>query len=495
MGIPLCNNHFLISLIPLIYITRYSNPSADDFSYGNHTVHTWRETGSILQTLSAAVEGTRHVYNTWQGSFVAVFLMTLHPAVFNESLYMIGPIILLLGFIAATMLLLKVIFMDFLKIDKCSYGILAIVFTFISIQFVFCPVEGFYWYNSAMYYTGFHSVSLILFSLTLLSLKSVKIKQNIYSIAVPTLGFLVGGGNFVTALTSSVIMALILTYCIFIKRCNWLVPLLGTLMVCSALVIAVLAPGNAVRQEYFQNMNPVLAILASFEYAFTFISLVISAPIWLAFACLVPITYKATQKSGFAFRHPILITGLMYGVYASTFTPNLYSWSSFGPARVVNINFFAFLFFMLFSIVYCNGSIYRYIKRKAPSPTVIKCKSKSKNVLNGLIENPILTSILVIFFIMGCVHASLADIDSITSISATRSLVIGEARTYHDEFLARLKILRNPKIRHAELHEFTVTPHILFHTLDITTNSSVWPNTALAQFYNKDSVVLIPNTP
>jgi len=484
---------FLISLIPLIYISRYSHPSADDFSYGNHTVHTWRDTGSIPQTLLAAIEGTKHVYNTWQGSFVAIFLMTLHPAVFNESLYMMGPIVLLLGFVAATMLLLKVVFMDLLKMDKYSCGIFATLFTFISMQFIFCPVEGFYWYNSAMYYTGFHSVSLILFSLTLLSLKSEKIHAKIiYAITVPIFSFLVGGSNFVTALTSSTIMALILAYCIFIKRSKWLVPLLGTLVICAALIVAVVAPGNAVRQEYFQSMNPMSAIQASFVYAFSFIRLVIRLPMVLAFICIIPLAYRITKKSEFTFRYPILVTALMYGVYASTFTPNLYSWSSFGPARVVNINLFALLFFMLFSIIYCCGSVAKYMKLKAP----ILSKGKYKAIIkNGLIENPILNGILVVLFIIGCVHASLNDVDSMTSISATRSLVTREARTYHDEYLVRLGILQNSDIRHAELPEFTVTPRVLFHTLDITPYATDWQNISLAQFYNKDSVILIPLAP
>ena len=109
---------FALSMLPLLLIARFAIPSADDFSYGYHTVFTWRETGSIIQTISAAVDGTRHFYNTWQGTFTAIFLMTLHPGIFAEELYMAGVIALILGYVVSTMFLLKIIFMNFLGADK-----------------------------------------------------------------------------------------------------------------------------------------------------------------------------------------------------------------------------------------------------------------------------------------------------------------------------------------------------------------------------------------
>jgi len=484
---------FALSLIPLLYIARFSHPSADDFSYGNHTVHVWRETGSVTRLLSAAAEGTRGVYRSWQGSFAAVFAMTLHPAVFSESLYMFGPMLMILGFVAATMFLLKIILMDCLGMDKYVCGIITVVFTFISVQFIFCPVEGFYWYNSALYYTGFHSLSLLLFSFILLSIRSENKRAIIiYTIAVPFIAFLVGGSNFVTALTSTSIMALITMYCIIVKRGKWLAPSLGLIMICIALVISVTAPGNAARQVHFTSMDPLLAVIRSFEYAFHFISLVIRAPVWLGFIALIPIIYGSLRNCAFRFRYPVWVVIVMYGIYASTFTPNLYSWSSFGPARVVNINLFAFLFFLLFSIIYICGSIACYADRKVQLAGGGRNKKTRRT---SVIENPIITAVLVFAFFAVCVHALLKDADSMTSVSAAGSLITGEARTFHGEYLARLEILRDPNIRDAELLEFSVTPRVLFHNLDITHDPTVWPNTSLASFYNKDSVILIPRTP
>jgi hypothetical protein len=102
-----------------------------------------------------------------------------------------------------------------------------------------------------------------------------------------------------------------------------------------------------------------------------------------------------------------------------------------------------------------------------------------------------LTSILAALFILSCTHAVFTDVNSMAGASAARSLFTGEAKAYHEEYVSRLAILKDPGIKNAELPGFTVAPHVLFHALDITADPNVWPNTSMARFYNKDTVVLI----
>ena len=476
---------FLLSLIPLLLIARYNHPCADDFSYGNHTVATWRETGSLTQTISAAAEGTETVYNTWQGSFAAVFFMTLHPAIFGEYLYALVPVILILGFSAATMLLLKIILMDYLGADKYSYGIIAIVITFLSMQFLISPVEAFFWYNGAMYYTGFHILSLVVFSVVLLSIRADKMHDNIIcAVLAVVLSFLIGGGNFVTALTSSVIMALFFAYRLIVRRGKWLIPLLGLLAMCAALFISASAPGNAIRQEHFQGMNPVAAIVMSFWYAVQFVIHFVRMPVYFAFGCIIPIIYKTARDSQFTFRLPGVVTALLYGVYASTYTPNLYAMSSLGMARVVNVNYYAFLIFLFLILVYWCG----WISRKLP-PAPAPVKGKKGNAKRDQSIQPGLTGILAACFLLGCVIVSGADTNAMTSVSAARSLITGEARAYHEEHLSRLELYTDPEIRQVEVSALTTLPHVLYFD-DITPDPTDWRNTAIAAYYNKDSVVL-----
>ena len=80
---------FILSIIPLIAISFYNAPSADDFSFSQTTADAWRETNSLAQVIKAGLEKTGQIYETWQGSFAGVFLMTLQPAIFGEGAYFI----------------------------------------------------------------------------------------------------------------------------------------------------------------------------------------------------------------------------------------------------------------------------------------------------------------------------------------------------------------------------------------------------------------------
>ena len=76
---------FLLSLIPVFAMAFYAYPSADDLTYGVSTARAWQENHSLSSVVSAAWEGTMEKYQTWQGSFFAVLLMHLQPAVFGTS--------------------------------------------------------------------------------------------------------------------------------------------------------------------------------------------------------------------------------------------------------------------------------------------------------------------------------------------------------------------------------------------------------------------------
>lgn len=468
---------FVLSLIPLLIISRSALPTQDDFSYGMSSAQAWQETGSLLQTIVAAVQRTRDTYETWQGTFVAIFFMSIHPAIFGAGFYMLGVIFVILLFAGANLFLLKVMLMDYLKLDKHSCGIVALLFTFISMQFVFSAREGFFWYNSAMFYSGFHSLSLIMMGLVGMALREEGKSGIISYILVPVLAFLVGGSNFISALTTAIILALVLAWLgykhFYMKEAvelrKWLVPILGFAAIFVSLIISVTAPGNALRQVVIEEggygirMNPVLAVFQSFRHGFLFFttvrSQVLPLPIWAALGCMTPIIYKAARrivhKGVFLHKYSILAVPLLYGVYASTFTPNLYSMSSFGPNRVVNVNFYWFLLFAFVAIVFICGNIAAMLDSGRFSAVRIKNSEGNPNNIGRT------TMIGLAVFLLSCMYAVAVDVNSMMSTSAARSVINGEARTYRIEYFERIKRLREPGANPEEIPFFTVFPYVL----------------------------------
>lgn len=279
-------------------------------------------------------------------------------------------------------------------------------------------------------------------------------------------------------------MALFFTYRLVFKRNKWLIPLLGLLAICAALLISASAPGNTIRQEHFQGMNPIAAVITSFEQSARFVMYFVQKPIYFAFAFIVSLLYKIASNSKFSFRWPGAVTILLYSVYASNYTPNLYAMSSFGPARVANVNYYVFLLFLLFTTVYWCGWIARKFPYKS-SRSEIKKKQPTKDLS---VESTV-NGLLAICFIFGCLILSSYNINTITSVSAIKSLVTGETKTYHEEYLSRLELYTNSEIRQIEVPAFTARPYVLYFD-DITPDSDDWRNISLASYYNKDSIVV-----
>jgi hypothetical protein len=295
-------------------------------------------------------------------------------------------------------------------------------------------------------------------------------------VLVPILAFLVGGGNFVTALTSAVILGVICAGVFLRGEKNRLVPLLGLGGICASLLISVLAPGNNLRQEYFDSMNPLVSIVMSFFYG-AFFGLNNTRVLFLpALFVFCAVFWGIAKKAEFSFKYPALATFIFFGVYASTFTPNLYAWSTFGPARALNVSFFAWVLFLFFTSAYWLGWAAKKYE-SAPWQTLF---------------SPAKIAACVAIFLTGNAFLALANPQSLTGASAAQSLFSREARDFHEQNLARLLHLQNPAVADAVLLPLAATPHVLFLE-DITGDPDDWRNSSIAIFFNKNSVRLMEN--
>ena len=91
----LCVAALLLSLMPLYALSAYNHACYDDFGFSIRTHDTWRETGSFLETVRAAVQNTVSIRDTWEGTYTTSFLSALQPALFGEDLYWVTTALLL----------------------------------------------------------------------------------------------------------------------------------------------------------------------------------------------------------------------------------------------------------------------------------------------------------------------------------------------------------------------------------------------------------------
>ena len=153
----------IVSIIPVFWIGQYLHPFSDDYVFGAEVYKIWNATHSISACIQGAWNVAVNMYHIWQGTYSACFLMALQPGAFGA--YWIVPILLASSLIMSTYALLYLIMRKLLHTTRTEFLLVSSVFALINLQFVDSAYDAFYWYNGAMYYTLYFSMSLCLASL------------------------------------------------------------------------------------------------------------------------------------------------------------------------------------------------------------------------------------------------------------------------------------------------------------------------------------------
>ena len=461
---------FIAILSPMLYTARFIHSYADDYMYGVETHHTWIETHSILKVLKAAIQRTIYTYNTWQGSFAAVFLMTIQPAVFGEQYYFLSTIILMGSFILANLYIMKIVLKDYLKANNLQYILITLLLITISIQFVILPLEAFYWYNGSIYYTFFYSIMLVLIGTILKLLKTDnKKKKNIYLSICIILAILLGGSNYTTALVINLILVAILFLNIIKKNRNALYIGIILIVCFVSLMISAKAPGNAIRQEQETgHMAAFDAIMDSFKWSIIYTRQWNNAVTICFYSLLIPIFIKITKNINMKFKMPLLFSMVTFGIYTAQFTPPLYAMGIF-PFRLINTIFYSQFWLIGGNIFYWIG----YINSKLD----IKIDNKSYNVILAII-------------ILAGVILTVVNYKKANTYYAIENFRTGVIYQYDREMKERQEIYQDETIKDAEVKPLTVRPYLI-KPADIGEDPEQWGNKAVADFYKKKSVRIV----
>jgi hypothetical protein len=483
---------FILSLIPVLFISKYNHPSADDFNYGILTVHTWRKTHSFYQTLLAAFKQVQITYKSWQGTFTAVFLFAIQPAVFSDKLYFISTIVLLFSFIFSTAFLVKVILIDAIKMDKATTLIIILSILIASIQFVPIPSQAFYWYNGSIYYTFYYSLLLILIGLILkLYITNKKKSCILYTVLIFLIAFFISGGNYTTALVSSIILFLFVIYSYITKSSKKYIILTTLFISLIGLYISAIAPGNAVRAAGIKtSLSPVSAIVHSAIEATCLIGAWTTLPILAIIAFLTPFIVHCVKKTKYSFNYPLAVLFLTLCVFSSQLTPPLYAMGDIGAGRQIDIYYYTYLWLVIINVFYCVGWCYRRYKQLLESYPIVDNKIQTSVYNKTKCYSVVLLIIIVYLFSAGCHQYG---IQKIVSVNATIALKNKSAAQYDKEMQDRLKIYNDPNIINAKVQSLSVIPYLFDDDSDITTDPKYWTNGSMSSYYDKNSIVLISN--
>ena len=464
---------FVILLIPLLLISFYDVPSVDDFGFGANTRDAWLNTHSIINVLRESLKHTVNTYNGWQGSFAAIFLFTLQPAVFGEGWYFFTPLIMLLSIGLGIYALCKQVYGGLCGSNRIQYCTIFCVSYILCIEFIPSPSEGIYWYNGAIYYTFFFGLSLILYAGLLDCLKQSGTRLGVEVLSLSILSFIIAGGNLITGPITGVVYVLFFIFMVIdqTKRKRVLRIALPFILFCIGFMLNILAPGNANRVAADGADTTLFgSIIKAYIVAFHNIFQWTSLPVICIVIFMVPLLYKIAVSSSFSFRWPGLVILASYSMIATSLFPPLFA-INFVANRGLNIVYFTYVLLLIFNVYYVVGWVVRNI------PDNIKWRPTYTFSFTLLV--PIILVFLMAFFR-----------SNVTSTYALHSLVTSEAKMYHEEANERLTILNDETIKNAEIPAFDVQPYVLFFD-DITGDPTNYRNISMQSFYKKDSVVCI----
>lgn len=503
---------YALSLIPVLVIGKYDYPSADDFSMGLGTRLVYEATGSLLAVAGKILSETVRYYRTWIGYFTSCLFTTVSPATFGEAWYALTPAVILLALHVGVAVFFYALMEKALGMNRYVRRCMTVLALFLMVQRMpegSLRVEAFYWYSGAGNYTLTFSAGLLYLALYVLSVCGVRSKnRSLFLVLACIMGFLAGGGNYLSALSFAVVSVLFAVYLVKRKtrqgensrmgmpgksglsdrsgggcRIGRLLP--AAFYLCG-FAVSCLSPGNRIRGGEAEGYGALKSILLSLYYTLSYplnqwmnwavlLILALAGVIfWMGFAEKAGNGAQAVQL-GFTAPFPAAV--LAYGIVSCVVTPALYAQGNMDAGRIQSTFWLHAVLVLLLLEWYLVGGLYRWFS-KEQNASAASCL---RNGAGGFVRA------ILLFFIVFSLLAVKGNPDFYTGTSAVSELLDGSAAQYGRENEERLRILKNPREQDAVLPRYTVQPNLLYFE-DVSEDPGDWINQKMSEYYGKNSI-------
>lgn len=459
----------VISLIPLYIIAHFNYPTSDDFAYASSIYWGIRNGHGIGQIIRDSWDTAIRFYLTWQGRYFDDIVSAFGVGIAVPQLYCLGTYLVLTVFVIASIWFVRIITYKVCKWDSTVSWIVALWFTIVQVWYVPHVVEAFYWYVGATGYTMTYALSLLLVTaLICFYNEKTKSEKILYGILAVILPIMIGGSNYAGALLmlEILVVAIVIAF-IHKKKCAFMIAVTMEYICCFA--CNVFSPGNRARMNNVESLGGVGSIIASLKQAAVFCKEWFRLPVFILLILIVVLSYGQLRKMSYEFKLPGIVTMVSFGLLASILTPPFYAGATWGPGRLINIEYYCYYIFLIGNILYWIGWITHKRKQNV----------ESRNIPSLHVVGIACIAFLICFKIYG--------LQSVSSTSALLSIAKGEAKQYQIENQQRWVLYEDENIKNVEVEEFSARPHVLYYD-DIQVDKTDWRNYTVAEFFRKESV-------
>lgn len=449
----------------------YSFPTSDDYTFGYRAHQSYLSGDGFWTGVFASCS---RYYNEWQGFFTCNFIASSQPYTISENLYFVSNLLFFSVFVFSLFLFAKAMLIDIIKVRIRDYILVTVPIVGYIIQFLPSAAEGIYWMDGslAMLITG------LVFILILVIIKysiagSKRYKFFLFALSI-VLSVVCSGGIIMDYVTFLLLYIFSIVYCAKKRHNMILILTINFAVLTTGFLFSALAPGNNVRKATMQGFSVIksimYAIYSSFQYFGTWFT--VSFMIVLLFSSIV--LWNTLKNSKYNFKNPLLVLVLCYAVYSGRMSVQLYAGGYLGSPRQMNQYFIGFVCCTSIAWLYFIG----WLSKKQSTKMIIINKDRMSAVLCLL---------SMIIFLAGGLSYGFKNLNS---ISTSLSLIRGETQQYCQEMSDRLAIYKDESVKTVTVKPLTNYPVFFLHETH-STSSSYWVNTAIATYYDKDSVVLL----
>lgn len=473
-------------LIPVFVLAVFARPSADDYIYAARTHAVVQQYGFDLpRLLKAAWDTNIYYFQNWQGLYVSGFLLAWQPAIFGNTWYGLTLLCVLVPLFFCLYGAFHCVILRLAPAQKQLPWALALLVCFAFIEGMPAPVEGLYWFNGAMNYLPYFSLTVLNAGFTFVLCFPQQLTKRqcfFYCVAGIVIGLIIGGGHQVTGLLNILILLLAVILCARHRRFYHMPAFIAAV---AGLLINVTAPGTRVRTAGFAGAGFIEAFVKSF---------VLAAMEWIRWLdvpllCLLlllalPLRYLA-QSSNLPdqiFRHPLAgfaVTFIL--MWAMIFLPS-YTMGGIGAGRLLNVVWMTFILGLAATEFLLLGWLERI--RGICLTQAIRLLGKAGKKL------PLVCVAMLVC--MACIGSHTVkegqDNHFATSLEAAYELADGEAVCFAKVLDEREAILTDDTLPDAVIRPLTAEerPWLLFYT-DVAPGPDLW---GLTPYYSKNSVTI-----
>lgn len=462
-------------LLPILRLAMFTTPWYDDYSYTFYTKSFMAQDGNWPGIVNGAWYTARTWWYCWQGTFSSIFLMGLSPLVFGEKYYWMGVMAIIVFFVLASMLLVKVVCKNILKANWSTQLTVSSLVTAALVEFIYNSQQGLFWYNSAVHYTFMHGVVFVFVAVLVKMFYTDKTVALLgWSVLTLPMILLCGGANFVTALQGMLSLSIAFFVMILYRRKSAYFCIFLMVVYAICLYKNISAPGNSIRGAYYQGYGAMESIFYSFVSAFENFWELTGFRFLFVLALFVLLTWNTVKDLKFEFRFPGLVSFFSLCFYATGYTSSYYGMGTEGLARTWVVVKFTLSLLMFINVAYWLG-------------WVMKRREKKRGEVKA-VKHWVWCYAVVAAGILMCFLFTEGQARDFSTFGAYYYVHTGEAANHNMEYMKRVETIKNGGAN-VEVEPMFWKPWFLFKG-ELSTDPSAEQNVEMAKWYGKESITL-----